>query len=135
MKIYAYNSNRLFCCSIRTIKKTFSNTDIHINFGVLTTRYSTSIHDKNHYFYKKNIKGKVISSIQMVNGMTQAILSFYPIKKEESNEKMIEYFENEILPQIYLFYIEHSNNPNDNFEYILLVELLDGKMNIKKGKL
>lgn len=134
MKIYAYNSNRLFCCRIKTIKKFFSNTDIHINFGVLTSRYNTSIHDRNYYFHKKNIKGNVISSIQMMNGMAEAILSFYPIKKEEFNEKIIEYFEEEILPQIYLFYMEHSNSSNDNLNYILLVELLDGKISIKKGK-
>ena len=53
MKIYAYKSNRQFCCDIRTIKNIFNKTNIKIDFGVLTTTYGTSIQDKIIIFVKK----------------------------------------------------------------------------------
>ena len=83
MKIYAYKSNRQFCCDIRTIKNIFNETNIKIDFGVLTTTYGTSIQDKNYYFCKKNIKGKVVADIQMIDGYDTTILSLYAIKKKD----------------------------------------------------
>ena len=83
MKIYAYKSNRQFCCDIRTIKNIFNKTNIEISFGFFTTTYGASIQDKSYYFCKKNIKGKVVASIQMIDGYDTTILSLYAITKKD----------------------------------------------------
>ena len=138
MKIYAYKSNRQFCCDIRTIKNIFNKTNIKIDFGFLTTKYGTSIQDKNYYFCKKNIKGKVVASIQMIDGYKTTILSLYAITKKDLKNydltKIQEDFKNNILPKIYDFYMEHLEYKDNNFEYILLVDLVEDKLFIRSGR-
>ena len=136
MKIYSYKTNQKFCCSIKKVKDYFSKTDIHISFGFLTKQYSTPIPDRNHYFCKNNIKGQVIASLQMVNGMSSPILSFYAIKPKYGEYEYVKTeFENNVLPIIYSFYLAHLLEKKDHLQYILLVDLCDNVLKVKTGTL
>ena len=136
MKIYSYKTKEHFCCSIKKVKEFFSNTEIHVSFGFLSKQYCTSIKSPNHYFYKKNIKGQVIADLQMENGMKSPIIGFYSFKlKGQDYLSIVNEFENEILPKIHSFYIEHLNEKDDNNDYIFLVDLIDDKMNIKTWRI
>ena len=69
MKIYFKRTHEVFCCGLRLMKDTFDDTNISINFRYFTSKHSTSIHDRNHSFCKKNVQGVVVLSLQMINGM------------------------------------------------------------------
>ena len=43
-------------------------------------------------------------------------------------------FKNNILPKIYDFYMDHLEYKDNNFEYILLVDLVEDKLFIRSGR-
>ena len=127
---------KFFCCGLRLIKETFDDTNISINFRYFTSKHSTSIHDRNHSFCKKNVQGIVVLSLQMINGMESPILSLYPIDSKKHNiQKIQQEFENSVIREVKNFYLEHLNSPEDPYDYILLVDLYENQLFIRKGKI
>ena len=84
MKIYFKRTHEVFCCGLKLLKDTFHDTNISIDFRYFTSKHSTSIHDRNHSFCKKNVQGVVVLSLQMINGMESPILSLYPIDSKKT---------------------------------------------------
>ncbi len=136
MKIYFKRTHEVFCCGLKLLKDTFHDTNISIDFRYFTSKHSTSIHDRNHSFCKKNVQGVVVLSLQMINGMESPILSLYPIDSKKNNiQKIQQEFENNIICEVKNFYLEHLNSPKDPYDYILLVDLYENKLLIRKGRI
>ena len=136
MKVYFKNTHETYCCSLRLLKDTFKDTDIHISYGYFSRKHSTNIYCREHFFCKKNIRGVVVLSLIMVNGMDTPLLSLYTIDSKKNNiPKIQEEFNSNIIDKVREFYIEHLNSIRDSFHYILLVDLFEGHLFIRKGKI
>ena len=63
-------------------------------------------------------------------------MSLYPIDSKKNNIKKIQQeFENNIICEVKKFYLEHLNSPKDPYDYILLVDLYENKLLIRKGRI
>ena len=72
----------------------------------------------------------------MINGMESPILSLYPIDSKKHNiQKIQQEFENSVIREVKNFYLEHLNSPEDPYDYILLVDLYENQLFIRKGKI
>lgn len=70
-------------------------------------------------------------------GMIQQFYLYTQLQKNLKNydlSKIQEDFKNNILPKIYDFYMEHLEYKDNNFEYILLVDLVEDKLFIRSGR-
>ena len=75
-------------------------------------------------------------SLEMVNSIDSPILSLYSISTKKYNIlKIQEEFNSNIIDKVREFYIEHLNSIRDSFHYILLVDLFEGHLFIRKGKI
>ena len=136
MKVYFKNTHETYCCSLRLLKDTFKDTNITIDFGYFSRKHSTNIYNREHFFCKKNIRGEVVLSLEMVNSIDSPILSLYSISTKKNNIlKIQEEFNCNIIDKVKEFYIEHLNSIRDSFHYILLVDLFEGHLFIRKGKI
>ena len=67
--------------------------------------------------------------------MESPILSLYPIDSKKHNiQKIQKEFEHNIICEVKKFYLEHLNSPKDPYDYILLVDLYENQLFIRKGK-
>lgn len=132
MKIYykKHNKSEKYCCSLSVVKEIFKNTNIKVNFGSFGRKYSPLPNEVGYDFYKKNIKGNVISKISIEYGNCNPMISFYIINNDEYSPILQEKFENEILDEMLNFYT--NNILLTNKLSLLLVELIDGQLIIHK---
>ena len=132
MKIYyrKYNKGELYCCSLKAVKEKFKNTDVKMNFGSFRRKYVPLSNEIGYSYYKKHIKGIVISRFYMEYGSCNPMISFYIVNENDYSLILQKKFENEILQQVLDFYNE--NVILNNRYASLLVELFDGQLIIHK---
>ena len=129
------NSGEVFPCTVKSAKSIFNQTEVTLNFAQYGRDFGTFSNTPDRFFVQRNVKGHIIASMYAHVGVTNAMLSFYVIKQKDYGLPQIERFEKEILPSFYDFYSKIIKS-NDIFGscYIMLVELLDGNLNVYTTK-
>ena len=132
MKIYyqKLNKGEKYCCSLSAVKTKFKNVDIKVNFGSFGRKYCPCSNEIGYNYYKKYIKGTVISKFVMEYDNCNSMISFYVVNENEYSLALFNKFETEILDQILNFYI-NSSLVKYKFSS-LLVELFEGELIIHK---
>lgn len=132
MKIYyqKYNKGEMYCCSLKVVKEKFKNMEIKINYGSFGRKYSPLKKEIDYSYYKKNIKGIIISRIYIEYKNCNSMISFYIINENDYSLTLQSEFEKNILNQMLDFYKKYSllNNKYSS----LLVELLNNQLIIHK---
>lgn len=82
----------------------------------------------------KKIDGTVVCSMQITNNVDSCLLNFYVLNSNQYNEELREKFENEILNQIYDFYMEKIHSRFNKCSIICVV-LKDNKLSVVDGNL
>jgi len=98
VKTRPLNNGETFACSIKKAKDTFKDTPIYLSFAYLGRDFSTFEETPDWYFYKKNIRGRVLSSMQMSENYPEPILGFYVIKEKLWGSELQDEYENKLLP-------------------------------------
>lgn len=130
------NKGEFFCCSIKKAKEIFGNTEVYLDFAYLGRNYKTFSETADGYYWKNNIKGRVIASLMMRVRDASPILSFYVIKSDEFSEALREEFETKYLCRFYTLYLNQmKSNSLTNDTRLMLMEIVDGKLILHEGSI
>lgn len=135
MKIYYRKTNRgeKYCCSVKSAKEHFKSTEITINFGDFGRTYKPFPNEPGYAYFKKNIKGIIVSSLSVEYGGCNPRLSFYVVKESEFSSDLQVQFEGDILNKLLEFYNAIIRS-KDRFVCVL-IELLNNQLLIHKNTL
>lgn len=125
IKLRKLNKQEQYACSIKDIKRIFSNDDILlINFGFLHRDFTFD----SAFLKRPCINGLIISSFQINRRLniieSEPILSFYVIKDDRFSNKYKDIFLESILPKMYEWYHETLSKPENSIPGVeeLLIE-------------
>ena len=123
------NTGETFCCSIKSAKSIFQSTEIHLNFSFFGRDYGTFSETPDAYYFKNNIKGRIIASLYAHSNSEHSILSFYVLKQSSFSQELKNEFESSYLPWFYNHYkAQLSINDISDKAKMMLVELYNGKL-------
>ncbi len=129
------NKGETFCCSVKKVKELFKETSVHLNFAYLGRDFATFAETPDRYYWTRNVKGKIIVSIQMHSRQEKPILSFYVLKERDFPVELKNEFEQKYLPEFYRLYIELFNDKSlTSTTKFMLVEYIDGKLKLHETK-
>lgn len=136
VKVRPLNQGETFCCSVKKAKEVFQETSIYLDFSYLGRDFCMFAESPIWYFYKKNIRGRVLSSMRMSENYPEPLLSFYVVKEKDFDNLLKKQYEDKFLPEYYRLYKEMTNVKQPaGIEKIMLVELVDGNLLIHESKL
>ena len=125
----ALNKGERFCCSQKTVRCIFDDSDITIWFADWHRQYRPQKSDKCLKF-----DGIIIADLEVAHSdgrigshaSNSAHLCFYVLKENLFSDNLEEKFIAEVLPQIYAKYVKHAVAHPGNIEgvYRLCVELV-----------
>ena len=73
VKVRPLNRGETFCCSVKTAKEMFKNTDIYLDFAYLGRNYRTWAETPDAYYWKRNVKGRILATMQTRSGEARPI--------------------------------------------------------------
>lgn len=127
------NANEKFPCSVKKAKDVFRDTEVTLNFS---RSFGTFLNSPSAFFLKKQILGRVVASMYMTPGRKRPLLSFFVCKSCDMSEKLRREFEDVYLQECYSFYKEFVDMLDlTSPTYLMVVELLEGKLKSHKIKL
>jgi len=130
------NKGETFCCSIKRAKELFKETPMHLNFSYYGRDFCAFAESPSWYFYKKRVRGRVLSFIQLSENYPHPLLSFYVVKEVNFGPELKKQYEEKFLPEYLRLYKEMTDIQQPiGIEKIMLVELIDGKLVLHEGKL
>lgn len=132
IKVRPLNDGEVFPCSLFVAKDIFRTTSVQLNFAYGSRDYGTFSNTPDYYLVKKNIKGRVVSSLYMRKKQKDPILSLYVLKKTSWSEEIKNEFEQKVLPAYYQFYysLAFSEDSEDSMAHLMLTELIDGELKL-----
>ena len=129
------NKGETFCCSIKKVKEMFKDTDVHLNFSFYGRDYSTLGEGPMANYWKKNIRGRIISHMSICEGQKDVLFSFYVLKEATFSADLKEEFEQTYRPKFYAFHQKQRNaeKPVILTNSFMLVEFLEGSFKLHEG--
>ena len=123
------NKGEIFCCSMKSAKMVFKNTNVHLDFSYLGRDYATFAETPDSYYMKKRIKGRIVASFYAHSNTDNAILSFYVVKESDFSPNLKDEFESTYLLKLYDEYLQQiaKEYPSDRTK-MMLVELYNGEL-------
>ena len=136
VKVRPLNEGETFCCSLRKAKEVFRNTDVYLDFSYLGRDYSTWAETPDAYFWKRNVKGRIVASMLTHSGTESPILSFYVVKEDIFPIECKMEFEQKYLPEFYRLY-ETMLNENGSIinTKLMIVEYIENKLKLHETSL
>ena len=139
----ALNAGERFCCSKRSVKEVFGDSEISVWFANYRRDYLSTFARCDYEAAQKKLKGKVIADLQISHTsgvdcalkISNTILSFYVLKEEEFSEELEKEFATKVLPKMYARYIAHKDCLPGNVAgvYYFRVELYDNSFIMQDG--
>jgi hypothetical protein len=114
---------------VKKAKDLFRDTEIQLDFAYLGRDFREFAERPVTYYWKRNIKGRIIASLYMSIKQKKPILSFRVLKENVFSNELKTEFEQSFLQEFYDVYIKQLNeNALTGKEIFMCVELLDGKL-------
>ena len=136
IKIRPLNTGESFLCSIKKAKEVFRDTSVTLSFAYTSRIYGTFSRTPDAFYLKNKIKGTVVASMAMHPTEKTPLLCFYVLKKKDISSQIQHEFETKFLLEFYHFYQTIANDQTlNNSSEKILVELLNGRLNMHKLKL
>lgn len=125
------NIGETFCCSMKKAKETFKDTNIFLNFAYVGRHFSTFAESPDGYYWHRNVKGRVICSMQTFSGQERPLLCFHVLNEKNFPVELKDEFEQKYLPEFYRLYQTLLNDQSlITTHKLMLVEFIDGKLKL-----
>ena len=129
------NKGETFCCSVRKAKEVFKDTEVSLGFAVIRD-YAVFMGTKLDTYFNKNVRGRVLATMDLLEGQTSTSIGFYVVKEKSFPTELKQEFEQVYLLKFYEFYQRHANTQSViRREHIMLVTLLKGELKLYEAVL